>query len=146
MSNIEKALKKTKKEINKSERTDKVRSGVHSKSKAENPPYQNMAALENSGSIQGCLKRNDLESSSESKLDKSDNLILSAIERKNGENSTEHSPLISTDCDQLMEDSGLVSPRQDFSSNKVKTESVIPATTSSNFDVDDQIVSYYETV
>ena len=35
MSNIEKALKKTKEEIKKTEQTDKIQPGVHSKSKAE---------------------------------------------------------------------------------------------------------------
>jgi len=135
MSNIEKALKKTKEEIKKTEHTDKIQSGVHSKSKAES-----------GGSIQDSLKLSDLESSSKTKLDKSDSHILYAIEKKKDENSTEHGRLISADDDQLMENSRLISHIQDFSSKKVKTESVIPATRVSNFDVDDHIVSYYETV
>ena len=74
-------------------------------------------------------------------MDKSDNHILSAIEKSNDENSAEHSPLISADYDQLMEESGLVSQIQDSSSKNVKTESVITETKTSNVDVDEHIVS-----
>jgi capsular exopolysaccharide synthesis family protein len=146
MSNIEKALKKTKQEIKKAELPDKNQPGVDSKSKAESPPSQNVAASESGGPIQDSLKLSDLESSSGSKLDNSDNHILSAIEKKKDENRTDYSPLISADNDQLLEGSRFVSHIKDSSSKKVKTESVIPVTRVSNFDVDDHIVSYYETV
>jgi len=142
MSNIEKALKKSKKEIKKSERTNK-----NSKSKAERPPSQNMSALESGESAQqGSLKLDELEPSTESMMDKSGNHILSAIERKNGENRAGHGQLIRMDYDQRMKDSGFESHTQDAGSKKVKTESMAPAKIIDNFDVDAHIVSYYESV
>ena len=153
MSNIEKALEKKRKEIKEdegrastSEHTDTVQSYVHDKGGADHSPSQKMTELDNNASMLDYLEACGPESSSKSKLDESDNHILSAIEKRNDESSTKHSPLISADYDQLMEESGLVTQIQDSSSKKVKTESVIPSTEISNFDVDDHIVSYYETV
>lgn len=153
MSNIEKALEKKRKEIkenegrtSKPERSDTVQPYVHNKSEAKHSPPNKMTELDNNASILDYLEVHDLGSSPESKPDKSDSHILSAIEKRNEKNSTEHSPLISADYDQLMEESSLVSHIQDSSSKTAKTESVISATKISNFDVDDHIVSYYETV
>ena len=77
-----------------------------------------VAAPESGRSIQDSLKLSDLESSSRSKLDKNDSRILSAIEKKKDENSTEHSRLISADDDQLMEHSRLISHIQDCQQQK----------------------------
>jgi ATPases involved in chromosome partitioning len=53
---------------------------------------------------------------------------------------------MSEDYDQLMEESGLISQLQDTGSKKEELESVMPVTSVNNYDVDEHIVSYYETI
>ncbi len=148
MSNIEKALKKTKKETKKPVHTEKNQSVVHNESRAKSHPSQTqkMDALESGGSIPGYLDRSDLESQSETNLSKNDNHILSAIEKREDEKSAEHSLLISEDYDQLMEDSGLVSQIQDVGNKKEDVKNLKSATTINCGNVDEHVVSYYENI
>ncbi|MHC4268262.1 MAG: CpsD/CapB family tyrosine-protein kinase [Planctomycetota bacterium] len=144
MSNIEKAINKSRKEIKKPERTEKAQSDILSNNKVESPPSQNMDAFESEGSIQGHLRLNDLESQSESKLNKGNSHIFSAVEKRDDEKNTKPTTLISEDYDQLMEDSGLVSQIQDIESKKAK--SLEPAAKINCGNVDEHIVSYYENI
>ncbi len=146
MSNIEKALKKSKKEIKKTEGTDNILSDVHNKSKDGSHSSQNMSVLESGGFMQGYLEQSELESHSESKLDKRDNHILSAIEKRDNTKRAEHSLLISKDYDQLIEDSGLVSHICDTESKKEAANTVKPVSRVNCGDVDEHIVSYYENI
>ncbi len=146
MSNIEKALKKTKKETKKPVRTEKSKSVVHNESKAKIHPSKKRDALESGGSIQSYLDRNDPESQSETKLSKDDSHILSAIEKMEDEKSTEHGLLISEDYDQLMEDSGLVSQIQDIGNKKEDVKNLKSAASINCGNVDEHVVSYYENI
>lgn len=149
MSKIEKALKKSIKEIKENEgsaytheRTDTDQSDVHDKDETVHSTSQKMTEPDNDVSMLNYLKIHDYESSSESKTDKSGSHIISAIEKQENENSAAHSPLISGDYGQLMEGSGLLPQERD----KENTGSLIPATTINNYEVDEHIASYYETV
>lgn len=153
MSNIEKALKKAREEIKKveghapkPEQADTVPSDVHNKNKTGYSKTQKMTEPDNNVSILDYLERYNLESSSESTLDISDSHIISAIEKKDSESSADQVLLVSEDYDQLMEDSGLISQQQDTGSKKEEVESVIPVTPVNNYEVDERIVSYYETI
>ena len=125
MSKIEKALEKTKKEREGDKgctsipvHDDTVQSDVHNKD----------TSIHN-------LK---------SKSERSGSHIISAIEKKGNEISTEHSPLISKDYDQS--GSSLISLKQD-NSNKIElAERVIPSKTIDKYEVDEHIVSYYESI
>ncbi len=135
MSKIEKALEKSKKgrESDKGRtsipvRGDTVQSNVHNKDT----------------SIHDHVKIHNLKTSLKSKSERSGSHIISAIEKKDNEISTEHSPLIGKDYDQL--DSSLISQMQDSSNKKEKTESVIPSKTIDKYEVDERIVSYYESI
>ena len=131
MSKIEKALEKSKKarEGDKGRtfvpvRDDAVQSNVHNKD----------------------TSIHNLKSSSKSKSERSGSHIISAIEKKDNENSTVHSPLITKDYHQLVEDSGLISQVQDTGRKNKKAESVIPSKTIDKYEVDEHIVSYYESI
>ncbi len=153
MSNIEKALEKSKKEINKiEERTltpesdDTIQSDAHDKGVAGQSPSQKKSGLDDEASMLDYLNIHNLESSSESKLDKSDSHIISAVEKKDNKSVTKHRLLIDNDFNQLMGDGGLISQIQDTDSGEQKTKSVTPATTVDNYDVEEHIVSYYESI
>ena len=153
MSNIEKALNKSKKEIKKvegsipkPERAGTVPPDVHDKGGAGHSSVQKMTELDNDSSILDYLEMYNRKPLSESKLDTSDSHIISAIEKKDNENSAEQGSLISEDYDQLMEDNGLISQLKNTDSEKEEIESVIPVALANNYDVDEHIVSYYETV
>ncbi|ODS30904.1 MAG: lipopolysaccharide biosynthesis protein [Candidatus Scalindua rubra] len=66
--------------------------------------------------------------------------------KKDNESGAKHRPLIDEDYDQLMEDGGLISKIKDTSIKGQKTESVIPTTKIDNYDVDERIVSYYDSI
>ena len=70
MSNIEKALKKSRKKIKKSERADTALSGVHSKSETESRHSQRTDELESVSTIQGCLDLNRSGISNRIKVEK----------------------------------------------------------------------------
>jgi len=131
MSKIEKALEKSKKEreADKSRtsipvRDDTVQSNIHNKD----------ASIHN------------LKSSTKSKSEENVSHITSAIEKKDNENSTVHSPLITKDYHQLVDDSGLISQVQDTGRENKKAESVIPSKTIDKYEVEEHIVSYYESI
>src|SRR3989338_6549665 len=149
MSKIEKALEKSIKEIKEDEGsvstpelTDTDKSGVHDNCEEGYSAPQKMAEPDNDVYMHDYLKIHNFESSSESKLDKSESHIISAIEKQENEISAAHRPLISGDYGQLMEGSGLLPQRRD----KENTGSLIPATTINDYEVDEHIASYYETI
>jgi len=149
MSKIEKALEKSIKEIKEDEGsvstpelTDTDKSGVHDNGEEGYSAPQKMAEPDNDVYMHDYLKIHNFESSSESKLDKSESHIISAIEKQENEISAAHRPLISGDYGQLMEGSGLLPQRRD----KENTGSLIPATTINDYEVDEHIASYYETI
>ncbi len=146
MSNIEKALKKTKKETKKLERVGKKQSSVHGESNVEKHSSQNMDKLESDSSVQDYLELSELESQAESKLNKSDSHIMSAIGKRDDEKNTERSQLISEDYDLLMEDSGLVSQIQETEIKKETTERAESAVRLNCGNVDEHIVSHYENI
>ncbi len=153
MSNIEKALIKTREEIKKAkghmpkpERADSA-PDVYDKSKAGSSRTQKMTELDKDASILDYLEMNDLKASTELKLGiSSDSHIISAIEKMDNENGADQILLVSEDYDQLMEDGGLISQLQDIDSKKEGVESVIPVTPVNHYEVDERIVSYYETI
>ncbi len=153
MSNIEKALKKTREEIKKVEdvldkpkQANKVPSDVRNKSKAGYSRTQKTTESDNDVSVLDYLEMYNLKSSLEPKIDTSDSPIIFAIEKKDNESSAEQVLLCSEDYDQLMEDNGLISQLKDTGSENGEIESVIPVALANNYDVDEHIVSYYETV
>ncbi len=143
MSNIEKALKKTKKEIKKPERTLKAQSGKKSIIKAG----KDKDVHEKDRSIQSYLEENELGSQTDSKLKNRDGHILSAIEKRDDGKSVENNLLVGEDYDQLMVDRGLVSHIQDTESKEaVVTKRIKPEVMVTCGDVDEHIVSYYENI
>lgn len=146
MSRIEKALKKAEKEIKKSVSSYTVQSDIQCRSNEKSHSSQNMAAIGNYQSIPSYRKLNDQDSQSELKLNKSNSHILSAIEKRNEEKCTENSWFINEDNNQLMEDSCLVSQKQDTEINIEGTRSLKSATSINFGNVDEHIVSYYESI
>jgi capsular exopolysaccharide synthesis family protein len=137
MSKIEKALEKSKKE----REGDKGRTSipVHGDTAQSN--------VHNKGtSIHDDVNIHNLKSSFNSKSERSGSHIISAIEKKGNEISTVHSPLITKDYHQLVDDSGLISQVQDTGRKNKKAESVIPSKTIDEYEVEEHIVSYYETI
>ncbi len=135
MSNIEKALEKSKKKREGDKgrtpvpvRDDTVQSNAHDKDT----------------SIHDDVKIHKPRPSFKSKSERGGSHIISAIEKKGNEISTEHSPLIGKDYDQS--GSSLISRMQDNSNKKEKAESVIPSKTIDKYEVDEHIVSYYESI
>lgn len=152
MSKIEKALEKFKKDLKKDEggtstpeRTDTVQSDVHDKGGPGRPSSEKTTMHDNDAPVLDYFKI-DQELPSKPKSEKNDSHITSAIEKKDNENSAVHSSLITKDYPQLMEDSGLISQVQDTGRKKMKAENVIPSTKIDKYEVDEHIVSYYETI
>ena len=88
MSKIEKALEKSKKE----REGDKGRPSI---------PVRDDTVQSNVHNNDTSIKIHNLKSSFKSKSERSGSHIISATEKKGNEISTEHSPLISKDYDQL---------------------------------------------
>ncbi len=152
MSKIEKALEKFKKDVKKDEsgastpeRTDTVQSDVHDKGGPGRPSSGKTTELDNDAPILDYFKINQ-ESSSKSKSEENVSHITSAIEKRDNENSTVHSPLITKDYHQLVDDSGLISQVQGTGGKNKKAESVIPSKTIDKYEVNEHIVSYYESI
>ncbi|GAX62947.1 ATPases [Candidatus Scalindua japonica] len=152
MSNIEKALKKSRekasevqKKASASERKDRVQPDLRVKVSDANSSTPEKTEPDHSARMLDSVEAHDIESPYDSITDKNSNHMLSAIE-KSYNNIAAFDPVTSEDYDLLMEDSGLVSRLKETGIKKDETGSVIPVTSVNKYNVDEHIVSYYEAI
>lgn len=154
MSNIEKALEKFRREkakgnvkVSSPKHTDSSQADSGVKNKLDHSSSRKTTDSDKNAFVLDYHNMSNPESSSESKSDKNDSYIMSAIERQKVESDPEHHLSTGDDENKLVtEDKYNIPQKQDTKSDDPEIDKVIPVTRMDNYDVEEHIVSYYDSI